>query len=131
MKYLKLYESFESTSEVLNTINDICLELEDKGFEVNQSKLLESDSLVIITIRKADAYVDSNGVKIGTSFKYDEIEEVVERIKDYIVSLGIERDIRITTEPKITWLSNENDLYRYITLRVYINKIYVTGGNPI
>lgn len=71
MNHIKLFESFESES--FEDIIDICLELEDDGFIVKKSNFGLSIYKMVFT----------NVYKIG-NFKYSEVEEVVERIKNYI-----------------------------------------------
>ena len=59
MKYMKTYKIFESLStDELEDIKDICIELEDKGFKVHVSKM---------------------GLKYFIIY-----EEVVERLKEYL-----------------------------------------------
>ena len=78
MKYLKTYESVKN-HEILQNIEDICLELNDNGFSYHINN--NYGSFVDIEIRKGTDY-DPNG------FKWSEIEDVVERLKSYLIPMG-------------------------------------------
>lgn len=94
MKHLikyKLYEN-QNLNEIIQDIDDICLELKDKGFEIMkhsngskgflQEKWVEYD--LSIFKYKEDEF---------EPFEYEEVEEVVERLKDYMSQNGFQTDV--------------------------------------
>jgi len=91
MKLIKSFEEFSNgiqlciiPDSVVENIKDICLELQDDGFNV------------IIDPTICHIY-STNG------FKYDQVSEVIERVKDYISSEGynitVYKDKRSTFSP--------------------------------
>jgi len=107
MKYLKLFEELQTVDytdagvqrylvkdelKLVNdqhtrydTINDIAMELEDEGFEVKAYEM--SYYILNYKIIKREQDNDEFIRKI-IGFKYDEVEDCVERIKDYMESEG-------------------------------------------
>lgn len=76
MRYLKTYESHKYI-EINQNLKDICLELTDNGFFYYLNHNLEyPKSPIEIEIRK------------GKVFKWSEIADVVERLKDYLIPIG-------------------------------------------
>ena len=71
MRYLKRFNE-SSSDEVIENLKDICLELTDNGFFY----YLNPKSPIEIEIRK------------GKVFKWSEIADVVERLKDYLIPIG-------------------------------------------
>lgn len=68
MRHIKLFEGFNIDDD----LKDICLELEDSGFKVTHTD--HNNDYKYISISMDDS----------SSFRYDSVEEVVERIKDYM-----------------------------------------------
>lgn len=71
MKYLKYFNESALSEDVMQDLNDICLELTDVGFKVDIYN--EDDHKDVIIFKP------NHGL-----FKYKEVKDVVERIKDYI-----------------------------------------------
>ena len=92
MKHLKRF--FESTSyptnNVLSTLKDICLELEDERYEIEHRLDEFKPNSVFNNSRKNKIIGEYQGMLINNIhvFDYVEVEEVVERIKDYMQSEG-------------------------------------------
>jgi len=84
MKYLKYFEGMKDTIE---DINDICLELSDKGFiiEVNGgSGYQENKYWQKLLIGKTEHLMPDEELFDNKCYQYDEIKEVVERLKQYL-----------------------------------------------
>ena len=109
MKYLKTYESVKN-HEILQNIEDICLELDDNGFYYHLNKNYGSfrtgRPCFDIEIRKGTDY-DPNG------FKWSEIEDVVERLKSYLIPMGYDwsYDARKSNDSHV--LFETDDIYVY------------------
>ena len=76
---IKKFENF-NTNEVTDTVKDICLELEDQGYNVLHSSvddLFENNNSVNIRRIKDDHFV---------SFSPNDIKEVIDRLKEYLCS---------------------------------------------
>lgn len=93
MKYLKKYNESVDTEEVINTIKDICIELEDEGFSIEIQKHLDSGTptggTTTLYIKKyfkqAEWHSSANAGKGGEcSFSFGVVREVVERLSDYL-----------------------------------------------
>lgn len=97
MKYLKTYENIFNrligkkpslSKEIIQDIRDICLELQDNGFRVftNQlgfNRLGNREGFypnIEIFKTRTSAHLSSSTI----TFEYKDIEEVVERLKDYM-----------------------------------------------
>src|ERR1035437_3484553 len=86
MKHIKTYKIFENTSEdAIDVIKDICIELYDEGFTMSYetnpypvTRKEDDTSIFRLYIRK----MISEGA--STTFNYNEVKEVVERIGDYL-----------------------------------------------
>ncbi len=102
MKYLKEYKIFES-SDVIDDIQDILLELKDIGFSTSVN---ESENKKRITIEKP-----KDGRYI--LFKYNVVEEVINRIKDYLKQSNI-----LNTEIEIL-AESDHDHYTWTSLHKY------------
>lgn len=95
MNHLKTYRIFESI-ESEEDIKDICLELEDIGFIISHHLAHGAILIDAIGIASYDRVVNSSdtvmclcinmaGPENSTKdFKYSEVGEVVERLKDYL-----------------------------------------------
>jgi hypothetical protein len=102
MKYLKTYESVKK-HEILQNIEDICLELNDNGFSYHLNKNYGSFN---IEIRKGTDY-DPDG------FKWSEIEDVVERIKSYLIPMGYDWSYDARKRNDTNVLFKTDDIYVY------------------
>jgi hypothetical protein len=110
MKYLKTYESVKK-HEILQNIEDICLELNDNGFSYHINKNYRGrvpyeSTQFDIEIRKGTDY-DPSG------FKWSEIEDVVERLKSYLIPIGYDwsYDSRKSNDSHV--LFKTDDIYVY------------------
>ena len=117
MKHLKTYN--ESIDEIEQNLKDICLELQDDGFEVLVSTKLRNYKLV--SIRKPQ--------KI---FLLDSITEYKERLIDYMESEGYQCEIYVNnplTDKDMELykfkelLKNSKDQEKHYWQRGYINRI--------
>lgn len=74
MKYIKLYETFNK-KEIDQTLKEICLELEDDGYEISISSPPSFISHHIV-----------NSIKIskGCGFPFSDIKEYLLRMKEYL-----------------------------------------------
>lgn len=92
MKYLKhIFESHKGTinslrgnavlpEEIIHELRDICLELQDEGFHVQVENL---DTPNYMNYKHAIIYITKK-----SPFAFNKIKEVVERIVDYMNSMG-------------------------------------------
>ena len=78
MKYLKRFNESMDHKEIKATLDDILLELSDEGFDIH-CNVGWSVGTTSFEIR-----VDRN----GTSFKWEDISETMNRIYNYLSSLG-------------------------------------------
>ncbi len=78
MRYLRLFES----NGVIDDIKDICLELEDIGLDVEiESSDRFNGQISISKNQIGDASQDDS---LHEFFDYNEVSEVIERLKDYL-----------------------------------------------
>lgn len=94
MKYLKTYEENifnrligkkpSLSKEIIQDIKDICLELQDEGFRVF------TNQLGFNSLGNREGFYPNIEIftKANDNFKYTDIEDVVERLKDYMKSRG-------------------------------------------
>jgi len=92
MRYLKTFNE-SITTEIDETIKDICLELEDNEFNVEISAITDPGLIsyagsvkldLSILIIKKNTYYNSTGQIVKRMFDMEDIEEVSNRIKDYL-----------------------------------------------
>lgn len=88
MKYLKLFEGI-NRQEVIQTIEDICLDITDDGFKY---KFYIDDPVVIIgksfgDIRNSSIIIFPK--KLGLLVKYSHLEKFVNRVEKYLQQEGI------------------------------------------
>ena len=139
MKHIKTYRLFESLLpkesvnetlstdnyvEIIYTIKDICIELEDKGLKVTYDMCKDGTSDIGINICKNVGVHQHRHEDV--SFKYGDIKEVLNRLKDYLghnypSSLGSLVSVKFTSVPRHSWLSNDDDLYRSICIIIKLN----------
>ncbi len=89
MKYLKYFESNIIHSSIKEDIEDICLELSDIGFEIyvvkeNSMQYDFGKPIYIIQISKKLDEETLSFAGDNEYFNYSDVEEVIERIKDYL-----------------------------------------------
>jgi hypothetical protein len=86
MNHIQSKKSFESVEQASDVVSDICIELEDKGFKVVHHNNLRPNTPdtadVLISIPYSDFQVHTT--HSFPLFKYSDVEEVVERLKDYL-----------------------------------------------
>ncbi len=83
MNYIKLFETFNSNDAIIEDLKDICVDLEDDGFLFDISVGL--GGVIMISIIKGSKYnLDAQ------YYTYDEISEVVERMRNYMVDYTID-----------------------------------------
>jgi len=87
--------------EIFQDIEDICLELKDDGFSYYLNKNYSFD-VAFLEIRK------------GTGFKWPEIEDVVQRLKSYLISMGynFKYDARKVNDTYVLFKTDEIYLYK-------------------
>jgi hypothetical protein len=101
MKYLKTYKLMEKNEsedllEVIQTIKDICLELDDYHGSTIDYNFGETDKFLSWKYKntKSDTYNYLIRIWYKSRF-FNEILEIVQRIEDYVKGLGYE--IKIST----------------------------------
>lgn len=126
MKHIKPYDetyfNIDLPKDVLSDLKDICLELSDSGFQIDIDKKGAADpcnpfdrpkySNVWIYLTYKEARKRENrqeGEDYSFTFTYKEIEEVVERIKDYIQSKGYQIEIYLFKNGKVSNLENNKE----------------------
>lgn len=95
MKYLKLFESFNSIEELVNDANDICLELNDNNIRTecyyNNPYVLNGESQPgFITVGMEKMYGDNEFSYDADILEWHQVEEVVDRLIEYFESNGWE-----------------------------------------
>jgi len=85
----------ELPDEVIQTIRDICLELNDMGFRVFTNQLGFNK-----LGKREGIYPNITIFRNGNGFMFSEIEEVVNRLTDYMDKLGYKLEL------KKTWVDN-------------------------
>lgn len=83
MNYLKTFES-HINNELINNINDICLELSDMGFYSDRN----GRKLDGVVLQPAHGYYEDKssyvGIATNREFHFNEIKEYIYRIKDIV-----------------------------------------------
>lgn len=140
MKYLKLYRIFEAfdpkENEILETLDDIYLELEDSGHEVMVTQKTDGpESNWILHMQSDDDlgfYVEINKPRLAPALdrfpdqelSYSNISEVIERSIDYMKSEGYECKISCgPTEIKIDKLKSSFKKSSIFSLNIKFYKI--------
>jgi len=88
MKFIKLFESFESKNMnyILKSIRDILIELEDEGMRVDISNLMDEKILVKISGKKVMGELDFPSVMPGILLEVDK-EFNIDILIDYVNTL--------------------------------------------
>jgi len=117
MKYLKSINEFneseysnKETDSLVQTIKDICIELEDEGFSINVSKMLPNSDKIFVRIKwkKYKKRPDSSNLK-----------DVTSRVRDLMeISGWFEKD-------------PEDNSYEDMTFTRDKEKEYVTFGDGV
>ncbi len=123
MKHIKSKKVFElflpgallnkeerNIEEVINTIKDICIELEDEGFSINIAPISTKNDYVIV-IKKISDHV----LLTIDEFFYSDVEEVVNRLDEYISKENI-KSIDVIISGVAGWfnITNSNTGHRKI-----------------
>ena len=95
MKYIKLFESFISKEELVQDANDICLELNDNNIRTechyNNPYVLDGKSqpgFITIGMERTEFEDDEDDDCFYLFVEWHEVEEVVDRLIEYIESNG-------------------------------------------
>ena len=90
MKHLKPYKIFESSSSIIDNVNDMLLELNDDGFKCRSYELVELPTGVTNNIPKGYKLVKTHDIinvlfiKESPGFELDDVIETYWRIKSYL-----------------------------------------------
>lgn len=95
MRYLKTYKIFESV-DIINTLNDICLELNDDGFSYGDKPVMVRDS-----DGQGDKYSVITMTKKG-GFYFNDIKDIIYRIKDILGDKITSFNYKKTQDPSYT-----------------------------
>ena len=77
MKHIKTYKIFEEYgSEIIETIKDICLEIDDKGYATCISHDVAFNYFLWVNKKRNEMS--------SPAFQYDEVKDVIDRLKDYL-----------------------------------------------
>lgn len=111
MKHLKPYNETYITPNMKSEIEDICLELNDDGFTTtlvnHKSVSFNSSGNKIFKKDVSCLDIGKRGYRINP-FYYKEIEDVIERIKDYANSEGYQTDIHVRSySDSSSWIYND------------------------
>ena len=103
MKHLKPYKIFESSSSIIDNVNDMLLELNDDGFKCRAYLLLDLEIIerkgVTKNIPKGYKLVKTHDIinvlfiKESPGFEEDDIMDVYWRIKSYLSDNGYVEDV--------------------------------------
>lgn len=94
MKHLKPYKIFESSSSIIDNVNDMLLELNDDGFNCRAYEIVELPTGVTKNIPKGYKLVKTHDIinvlfiKESPGFEEDDVMDVYWRIKSYLSDNG-------------------------------------------
>ena len=97
MKHLKPYKIFESESpledsEILNTVWDICLELQDDGYTINMGRHKETgDYLCYVSRLERPHDIKSFNLK----FDYKDVKETTDRVIEYLDDKYLDTEVYV------------------------------------
>ncbi len=101
---IKSYKVFESKLNQVEDVKDICIELEHDGFIINVNKIY---GVYEVRIEKLSDEVDEDLEEfIPKYFKYSEVEDVINRLKEYLGEKLNEMTI-YTDHEDFTWVQKE------------------------
>ena len=104
MKHLKPYKIFESSSSIIDNVNDMLLELNDDGFKCRAYLLLDLEIIELPTgvtknipkgykLVKTHDIINVLFIKESPGFEEDDIMDVYWRIKSYLSDNGYIEDV--------------------------------------
>ena len=104
MKHLKPYKIFESSSSIIDNVNDMLLELNDDGFKCRAYLLLDLEIVELPTgvtknipkgykLVKTHDIINVLFIKESPGFEEDDIMDVYWRIKSYLSDNGYIEDV--------------------------------------
>lgn len=132
MKHIKSKRIFESRDEeFLEDIKDICLELQDEGFTVN----FYNDFATRLIIRKFD-YQPPHLSNDAISFKYDEVTEVIERMKSFLGDKLKSVEVYLTELPRWSsslWVNIQSQVFqeKFDATKDKIRSVEIVWDNTI
>jgi hypothetical protein len=86
MKYIKKYKIFESNNNILEDLNDICLELKDSGLDV---KIKENGNTHLKRAPNIYSILIERRIRDNYYFEFNsEIKETIIRVDQYMRELG-------------------------------------------
>ncbi len=101
---IKSYKVFESKLNQVEDVKDICIELEHDGFIINVNKIY---GVYEVRIEKLSDEVDEDLEEfIPKYFKYSEVEDVINRLREYLGEKLNEMTI-YTDHEDFTWVQKE------------------------
>ena len=104
MKHLKPYKIFESSSSIIDNVNDMLLELNDDGFKCRAYLLLDLEIIELPTgvtknipkgykLVKTHDIINVLFIKESPGFELDDVMDVYWRIKSYLSDNGYVEDV--------------------------------------
>ena len=104
MKHLKPYKIFESSSSIIDNVNDMLLELNDDGFKCRAYLLLDLEIIELPTgvtknipkgykLVKTHDIINLLFIKESPGFELDDVIETYWRIKSYLSDNGYVEDV--------------------------------------
>ena len=104
MKHLKPYKIFESSSSIIDNVNDMLLELNDDGFKCRAYLLLDLEIVELPTgvtknipkgykLVKTHDIINVLFIKESPGFELDDVIETYWRIKSYLSDNGYIEDV--------------------------------------
>ena len=104
MKHLKPYKIFESSSSIIDNVNDMLLELNDDGFKCRAYLLLDLEIIELPTgvtknipkgykLVKTHDIINLLFIKESPGFELDDVIETYWRIKSYLSDNGYIEDV--------------------------------------
>ena len=104
MKHLKPYKIFESSSSIIDNVNDMLLELNDDGFKCRAYLLLDLEIVELPTgvtknipkgykLVKTHDIINVLFIKESPGFELDDVMDVYWRIKSYLSDNGYIEDV--------------------------------------
>ena len=99
MKHLKPYKIFESSSSIIDNVNDMLLELNDDGFKCRAYEIVELPTGVTKNIPKGYKLVKTHDIinvlfiKESPGFEEDDVMDAYWRIKSYLSDNGYIEDV--------------------------------------
>lgn len=110
IKSFKLFESVEDINDIISTVKDMLLELDFLDIEASCSSPSETmvtslETLIVIELLKPSLLLPPSYQKV--SFNWNDINDVIDNIKDYLESEGFE----LRRKSPIVLLSKDDGIY--------------------